>query len=262
MSSTSTAGTVEKVDVRSTTGSSGSGWKDLLTQPVVVVLALVCFLIWRSTANLTDTQLRTLGWETLQGYIVEHLQLTFAAGLIVVIIALPLGIAVTRPSLRRAAPVVEGIANFGQAAPAVGLLVLLAMWLGIGFWPAVVALVLYALLPILRNTIVGLQGVDPRLVEAGRGMGMSAVAVLFRVELPLAVPVVLSGLRSALVLLVGTAALAPFVSGGGLGSLVLTGINLADTTLQVSGAVLVALLALVVDWLGRVVEHLARPKGL
>ncbi|WP_432562383.1 ABC transporter permease [Kineococcus sp. SYSU DK003] len=252
----------QAVDVRSTTGASSSGWKDLLTQPVVVVLALTCFLVWRSTADLSDTQLRTLGWDVLRNDVVEHLRLTFTAGLIVLVVALPLGIAVTRPALRRLAPVVETVANFGQAAPAVGLLVLLAMWLGIGFWPAVVALVLYALLPILRNTVVGLQGVDPRLVEAGRGMGMSAFSVLLRVELPLAVPVVLSGLRSALVLLVGTAALAPFVSGGGLGSLVLTGINLADTTLQVSGAVLVALLALVVDWLGRVVEHVAKPKGL
>jgi osmoprotectant transport system permease protein len=93
-------------------------------------------------------------------------------------------------------------------------------------------------------------------------MGMSTLAVLFRVELPLAVPVMLAGVRTALVLLVGTATLATFINGGGLGVLINTGITLSLNSLLVSGAVLVALLALAVDWLGRVVEHVARPKGL
>jgi osmoprotectant transport system permease protein len=93
-------------------------------------------------------------------------------------------------------------------------------------------------------------------------MGMSALAVLLRVELPLAVPVLLAGVRTALVLLAGTATLATFISGGGLGVLITTGINLSLNSLLVSGAVLVALLALAVDWLGRLVEHVARPKGL
>jgi len=93
-------------------------------------------------------------------------------------------------------------------------------------------------------------------------MGMSSAAVLFRVELPLAVPVMLSGVRTALVLLVGTAALATFVNGGGLGVLITTGVNLSLTPVLVTGALLVALLALLIDWVGRVVEHIARPKGL
>ena len=100
------------------------------------------------------------------------------------------------------------------------------------------------------------------LIEAGRGMGMSSAAVLFRVELPLAVPVMLSGVRTALVLLAGTAALATFVNGGGLGILITTGVNLSLTPVLVIGALLVALLALLIDWVGRVVEHVARPKGL
>jgi osmoprotectant transport system permease protein len=126
----------------------------------------------------------------------------------------------------------------------------------------VLALVLYAVLPVLRNTVVGISGVDGRLVEAGRGMGMSATAVLFKVELPLAVPVILAGIRTALVLLVGTATLAVFVDGGGLGILITTGITLYLNSLLISGALLVALLALSVDWVGRVVEHVARPRGL
>jgi osmoprotectant transport system permease protein len=157
---------------------------------------------------------------------------------------------------------VLAIANIGQAAPAIGVVVLLAFWVGFGFWAATLSLVLYAVLPVLRNTMVGLQQVDARLIEAGRGMGMSSTAMLFRVELPLAVPVMLSGVRTALVLLVGTAALATFVNGGGLGILITTGVNLSLTPVLVTGALLVALLALLIDWIGRVVEHVARPKGL
>jgi osmoprotectant transport system permease protein len=181
---------------------------------------------------------------------------------IVLVIAVPLGIALTRKPLRLLTGPVLVIANIGQAAPAIGLVVLLAFWLGFGFWASIVALVLYAMLPVLRNTMVGIQQVDAQLVEAGRGMGMSAAAVLFKVELPLAVPVMLSGIRTALVLLVGTAALATFINGGGLGILITTGVNLNLPTVLVAGAILVALLALLIDWAGRVVEHVARPKGL
>jgi osmoprotectant transport system permease protein len=184
------------------------------------------------------------------------------AALVVLVVAIPLGIALTRRPLRRFSAPVLAVANTGQAAPAIGLIVLLAAWLGFGFRTAVISLVLYAVLPVLRNTMVGISGVDPRLVEAGRGMGMSAAAVLLKVELPLAVPVILAGVRTALVLLVGTATLAVFVDGGGLGVLITTGINLYLNSLLISGAVLVALLALFVDWVGRVVEHVARPRGL
>ena len=154
------------------------------------------------------------------------------------------------------------MANAGQAAPAIGLVVLLAMWVGFGFPTAVLALTLYGLLPVLQNTIVGLSQVDRTLVEAGRGIGMSSLAVLLKVELPLAVPVMAAGIRTALVLLVGTATLATFINAGGLGSLIITGITLFRYPVLISGAILVALLALAVDWLGGLIEAIARPKGL
>jgi osmoprotectant transport system permease protein len=242
--------------------SGDGGWRALLLQPVLLALGVLVFLLWRATATLTETEVRQLGWAVLWNSISEHLYLTAASAVIVLLIAVPLGIALTRRPLRRFSPLVIGVANTGQAAPAIGLFVLLATWLGFGFGTTVVALVVYAALPVLRNTMVGIQGVDERLVEAGRGMGMSALSVLLRVELPLAVPVLLAGVRTALVLLVGTATLATFIDGGGLGVLINTGITLALDSLLISGAVLVALLALAVDWLGRVVEHIARPKGL
>ncbi|GAA4429429.1 ABC transporter permease [Georgenia halophila] len=255
MSTTRTEATIDA-------GESERSWRSLLVQPALVVLVLAGFLVWLSTAELTSTESRTLSWDYLQPRFYEHMRLTFVPAAIVVGIAVPLGIVLTRGRLKRLAGPVVAVANIGQAAPSIGLIVLLAMWLGFGWRTAVVALVAYTVLPVLRNTMVGLSGVDPRLVESGRGMGMSAPAVLWRVELPLAVPVIVAGVRTALVLLVGTAALAYFINGGGLGVLIGTGVNLFLPRVLVAGALLIALLALLVDWLGRVVEHVARPRGL
>lgn len=237
-------------------------WRGLVFQLAGIFVAFLALVVSLLTAKLTPMELNTLAPDALWGYTVEHLQLTLLSAVIVLAIAIPVGILLTRRPLRRFTGPILALANVGQAAPAVGVVVLLAFWLGFGFWAAIVGLVLYAALPVLRNTMVGLQQVDPRLVEAGRGMGMSATAVLFKVELPLAVPVMLSGIRTALVLLVGTAALATFINGGGLGILITTGVNLNLTVVLVTGAVLVALLALLIDWVGRVVEHVARPKGI
>ncbi|GAA1890167.1 ABC transporter permease [Paeniglutamicibacter psychrophenolicus] len=237
-------------------------WRILGLQLVGIGLAFLAMVLWLLNADLTETERTTLGPGVLWGYTVEHLQLTVVAAVIVLAIAIPLGIVLTRPTMRRFTGPVLAVANVGQAAPAIGLIVILAFWLGFGFWAAIVSLVLYAILPVLTNTMVGLKQVDERLVEAGRGMGMTSMAVLFKVELPLAVPVMLSGIRTALVLLVGTATLAVFINGGGLGILITTGVGLSLTAVLVFGSLLVAMLALLIDWVGRAVEELARPKGL
>lgn len=234
----------------------------LVLPPALVLVAFLAYVVWRQTADLGSVERSQLGWSTVWGLIGEHVRLTVYSAVAVVAVAVPLGVLLTRGRARRAAPLVVGVANAGQAAPSVGLIVLLAMWLGFGVTTSVVALTLYGLLPVLRNTITGLQGVDPMLVEAGRGMGMSAAGVLLRVELPLAVPVIMAGVRTALVLLVGTATLATFINGGGLGAILQTGITLFETSLMVVGALLVALLALLVEWVGRLLELLARPKGV
>lgn len=243
-------------------GAAPASWRPLILQLAGIAVAFALLTLWLSTAELSASERTTLAPAALWDYTVQHLLLTGVAAVIVLVIAIPLGVVLTRGRLHRITGPVMAVANIGQAAPAIGLLVLLAFWLGFGFRAAVTALVVYALLPVMRNTMVGLQQVDPRIVEAGRGVGMSSTGVLFRLELPLAVPIMLSGVRTALVLLVGTATLATFVNGGGLGILITTGVNLNLTTVLVAGAVLVALLALIVDWIGRVVEHMARPKGL
>lgn len=230
--------------------------------PALVVVALGGWVAWRLTADLDDIEARQLAWGTLATLTWEHVQITLVSTVLVIFTAIPLGILMTRRGPSRAAPLVVGVANIGQAAPAIGLVVLFAIWLGFSFWTGVLAFTLYGVLPVLRNTIVGLQGVDRTLVEAARGMGMSAVGVLLRVELPLAVPVIMAGVRTALVLVVGVAAFATFIDAGGLGALIQTGITLFRTSVLVSGGLLIALLALLVDWLGRVLEMVARPKGL
>jgi osmoprotectant transport system permease protein len=234
----------------------------VVTLPVLVLVVFGAWALWRATADLDSIEARQLDWGLTMSLIWEHVKLTAVSAFFVVVIAVPLGIALTRPPLRRASTLVVGIANAGQAAPAIGLIVLLAIWLSFGFSTAVIALTLYGILPVLRNTITGLDGVSPSLVEAGRGIGMSGRGVLFRIELPLAVPVIMTGIRTALVLLVGTATLATFISAGGLGSLIVTGITLFRYPVLISGAILVALLALLVEWAGRVLELITRPKGV
>ncbi len=245
-----------------TTGASRESLLLFIGIPVLVLVGFGAYALWHQTADLDTIEASALAWGPVRIAIWEHVKLTVVSAIVVVVIAVPLGIMLTRPGFKRAAPAVVGFANAGQAAPAIGLIVLLAMWLGSGFRTSIIALTIYALLPVLRNTIVGLQGVDPTLVEAGRGVGLSNLDVLRRIELPLALPVIMSGVRTALVLLVGTAALATFINGGGLGGIITAGINLYRYSVMVAGAVLVALLALLIEWLGRVLELVSRPKGL
>nr|WP_218852694.1 ABC transporter permease [Spelaeicoccus albus] len=234
----------------------------MIIQPLAVAVIFALYLIWWFNADFSPTAWNTMNPSALWSDTLQHLFLTFVSAVIVLIIAIPLGILLTRGPLRFLTGPVLAIVNVGQAAPAVGIIVLLAFGMGFSKWAAIVALIIYALLPVLRNTMVGLDAVDARLVEAGRGMGMSAFSVLVRVELPLAIPIMLAGIRTALVLLVGTATLATFINGGGLGILITTGINLNLPGVLISGALLTALLALLIDWLGGVVEHIAKPKGL
>lgn len=235
---------------------------DVWFEPLIIAVIGIGYLLWYRASTFTATEQASLGWANLRTTIVEHVRLTVVATLIVVVVAIPLGIALTRPALRRLEPLAVNIANIGQAAPAVGLLVLFTFWMGTGFRTAVVGLVVYAILPILQNTIVGLRQVDQRTIEASRGIGFSGLRTLVQVELPLAVPVILNGVRTALVILVGTATLSTFIGATSLGTLITTGVTLFLPKLLISGAVLVGLLALIIDWLGRLVELAATPRGI
>ena len=192
----------------------------------------------------------------------EHLRIVVISAIIVLAVGLPLGIVLTRQRMKFLVSIVTGIGNAGQSAPVIGVIVLLAMWLGFGTPVAILSLSLYAFLPVLANTIAGLQGVDKELIESAQGMGMTPWQILWRIEIPLASSVILNGVRTALVLLVGVGAFATFIDAGGLGALIQSGIVLFRYRVLVSGAILVALLALFVDWIGRIVEIAVTPKGI
>nr|WP_083467373.1 ABC transporter permease [Kibdelosporangium sp. MJ126-NF4] len=235
----------------------------MLGQPIVAVGLVVAVLVWAFSQDLDPIERQTINGPVLLDALWDHLVISVVVTVLVLVIAVPLGIVLTRRWARRAAPVFLGIATIGQASPAIGILVLFFLLTGWeGLWAAALPITFYTLLPVLRNTMVGLQQIDPALVDAGRGIGMSSMSVLRRIELPLAVPLILAGLRTALVHAVGVATLAVFVNAGGLGLLIDTGYKLSRFTVLITGAVLAVALALLVDWLGTVAETYLGPKGL
>ncbi|MPM81055.1 Glycine betaine/carnitine/choline transport system permease protein OpuCB [bioreactor metagenome] len=190
----------------------------------------------------------------------QHIELTLISLFLANLIAIPLGVLLTR--YRSSAEFVIGIAAMFQTIPSLALLGFMIPLLGIGPLPAIVALTVYGLLPVLRNTYTGILGVDRASVEAGTGMGMTQWQVLFMVQLPLALPIIMAGVRTATVLLVGVATLAALIGAGGLGDLIFRGISMANPQLILAGAIPSALLALAFDYSLKWVEKLATPEGL
>ncbi len=192
--------------------------------------------------------------------LIEHIKLTFLATILAIIMAVPLAIYMSDK---------KGISGFFLAAtgviqtiPSLALLGFMIPLFGIGFTPAIIALFLYAILPILRNTYTGLNSTDPQLIEAGQAMGMTKTQILLQVRLPLAMDTIMAGIRTALVINIGTATLAAFIGAGGLGESIITGITLNDNALILRGAIPAALLALVADQGMALVEKAVRPKGV
>lgn len=176
-----------------------------------------------------------------------HIGLTFISLFIAVAIGIPLGILISRK--RRWAGPVLGVAGIMQTIPSIALLGFMIPLLGIGAMPAIAALFLYALLPIIRNTYTGITGVEPAVLDAAYGLGMSRQQVLLKVQLPLAMPVMLAGVRTATVINVGVATLAAYIAAGGLGEFIFGGIALNNTNMILAGAIPAALLAVIFDFL-------------
>ncbi|MFB6715993.1 MULTISPECIES: ABC transporter permease [unclassified Streptomyces] len=187
----------------------------------------------------------------------QHLFLTVVCLLISCLIALP--VALVLGHLGRGGALAVNLSNIGRAVPTFAVLVLLLLTPigGHGEWPTVIALVLFAVPPLLTNAYVGMREVDRDVVRAARGMGMTGWQLMLGVEVPLALPLILTGVRIAAVQLVATATLAALAGGGGLGRIITAGFNLASTPQVVAGAVLVAAFALVVEGLFEVVQRLA-----
>ncbi|MGF7186243.1 osmoprotectant transport system permease protein [Desulfitispora alkaliphila] len=199
-------------------------------------------------------------WPAIVTGTYEHIQLTAVSLFIAVLIAVPLGIILTRN--RRYSDAVIGITAVFQTIPSLALLGFMIPILGIGFTPSIVALTIYGLLPILRNTYTGLTGVDKAAVEAGVGMGMTSRQILFMIELPLALNIIMAGIRTSTVLIIGVATLAALIGGGGLGDLIFRGIAMANSAIILAGAIPAAILAIIFDSLLKWGEFRVTPEGL
>ena len=192
----------------------------------------------------------------------RHMQIVAAAGVLAILVGIPIGFLATRRSLRFISPVLIGIANVGQTVPTLAFIGIASVMLGMGYNAAVIALFVYATLPIIRNTYAGILSVDPAVKEAAQGMGMSIWQVTSRVELPLARPVIMAGIRTSCVVNVGTAAVAGMIGAGGLGVLIMTGLAVRVMPIVIQGAAPTAALAIALDALLGGLEDWMTPRGL
>lgn len=229
--------------------------------PVVVAAVLVALYFYIQGQQLDNIEVNLLAFDAILELTIDHIVLSFTIAVLVVLIAVPLGVLVTRPSTRRVAPVVLALANLGQSAPSLGLIALVGIYYT-GFWAVVFVLTAYAILAVLRNTIAGLQAVNTGVLDAAKGMGMSPSAVLMRVELPLAVPIIAAGARTALILAVATVPLGAFIGAGGLGQNLIGAIKTDRAVATLSMAVIIACLALTLDWLAAILQRWATPRGI
>lgn len=245
---------------------------DDLVLPIVRVIGIFFFFwsiyghepLWDyALANLFPTSAQLVHPNaTVIEFTAQHLELVFVSSLITVPVGLLIGVMVTRDSFREILPLVNNLVNSGQTVPTIAIVAFMAPIIGFGFWPAIIALVAYGLLPVVRNTIAGLEAVDDFVIDSARGMGMTPVQILFRIELPIASSIIMAGIRTSMVINVGTATLGAFVGSGGLGTPIASGLSMTIDSFILLGAIPAALLAILIDYvLGRI-EFVITPRGL
>ncbi|MDD4088661.1 MAG: ABC transporter permease [Tissierellia bacterium] len=179
----------------------------------------------------------------------QHIKLVTVSAGAAIIVSVPLGIFLTRPKFKKFTNIVVSIVNIGQTVPSLAILALFVGFFGVGFNSGVFALWVYSLLPILNNTLAGILDVDQSILEAAKGMGMTPAKILSKIELPIASPVIMAGIRTAVTINIGTATLAAFIGAGGLGDIIIAGNNINRWQIVILGAILSALLALLTDYL-------------
>ena len=192
--------------------------------------------------------------------LVEHIQLTGIALVVAVLIGVPLGILISY--VRPLNKPVTGFINVVQAVPSLALLGFLIPFLGIGEKPAVFMVVVYSLLPIVKNTAAGIANMNVEMLEAAKGIGMTRLQILFKVKLPLALPIMMAGIRISAVISVGLVTIGAFIGAGGLGFIIYSGIRMANTNMLLAGAIPTCVLALLVDLVTSIIERLVTPKCL
>ncbi len=177
----------------------------------------------------------------------QHIYITLISLSCACAVAVPLGVFLTRKSIKRYSGAVLAVLNVAQSVPSLAILALGMRFMGVGLFPSLVVLTIYGLLPIVRNTIAGINKVDEDILEASRGMGLSKTQTLFRVELPLAMPIILNGIQTTAVILVATTAVAALIGAGGLGTMIFIGVTMMRSEQIIVGAGLTTLMAIILD---------------
>lgn len=196
-------------------------------------------------------------WDFFRTLILEHIRLSFTAGVLAAVIGLLLGIAIL--NRKKLAAVVIGTVNVIYTIPSISMLGFLIPLTGIGNRTAVIALTVYGLLPVVRNTYIGITGIEKSTIEVAKGLGSTRWQLLYKIQLPLALPVILAGIRNMVVMIIALGGISSFIGAGGLGVAVYRGITTNNMTLTVAGSILIALIALTADFLiGRLEKRIRR----
>lgn len=199
-------------------------------------------------------------WDQILSRSGEHVYLAFIAVALACLVGIPVGMLINR-SMKIANAVIS-VANILQTIPSLAMFALLIPLVGIRDKNAIVALFLYALLPIIKNTYIGIRNIDPSIIQAATGMGMSPMQILYKVQAPLAIPVIMGGVRIATVTGIGVATIATLIGAGGLGTLIYQGIGMMNYPMMISGAIAAALLALLTDYILGLLEKMITSKGI
>lgn len=200
-------------------------------------------------------------WHFFLDLTLEHIQISVISIIGAIIIGLGLGILISQ--YRKSSGIILGITNFIYTIPSIALFGFLIPVSGIGDTTAIIALTIYALLPMVRNTYTGITGIDTEIIEAARGMGSTPVQILWKIKLPLAFPVILSGIRTMMVMTIALTGIAAFIGAGGLGVAIYRGITTNNSSMTVAGSLLIAILALLADFgLGRYEKHIKKKRKL
>jgi osmoprotectant transport system permease protein len=223
---------------------------------IILVVAVIVFFIviynmewWQSVLHFMFTQETQVIYPRASLFVLtmEHLGLVTVSSILTIIIGVPLGIWVTRRSVLNFLPVVSDLTSIGQTFPPVAVLALAVPVFGFGFVPTIIALWLYGLLPVIRNTITGIQAVPVFIVDAAYGLGMSRMQALFKIEIPIAARIIIAGIRISVIINIGTAMIGAVIGAGGLGSPVIAGLVQDNVAFIIEGVVPAAILAILVD---------------
>ncbi len=229
---------------------------------LILLILLVCFGVFAGKAGVVSYMTDPYEYPIIARLFWQHLCLVSVSMTMATLIGLGAGIIATRNRFEKASGLILYIIGLGQTIPSLAVLAISMSVLGIGFIPAVFAMTLYSILPIARNTMAGIRHLPPALVDAAKGMGMNNTRILVEVELPNAMAVIIAGFRIALVINIGTGALAFLIGAGGLGDLIFTGISLMQMEKLLAGAIPLTLMALAADFCCETIERRVIPRGL